>query len=398
MFSRVKANIKSTIGSRSSNKVNFFNKLPGKVISKILALLSPHSLVLLLRVSHKANSVVSAYLGETYTLPRVLLPFFHSPEAVNEFQAIQFDTNCVITGSVALQFFEGATSTAEPLHIVVQRTPAPGGGVPIAEFLLNRCGYAYQGSSGNFGEDYEYSESEDRDFVFTTSAETSKRKVIMTVTNGPVMSVVLHQHSTYLMNIITRFTAVSLFPYETLELKETIATATSTVALRSLDKTRGYKTLASIRDSRLSASTSKTTRSDLLPRARRPGDERSFTISLLPASQRKGKRELYNCNSFQTEPFHPTKGLLQWKEVDEERFRFKYAGDPGNKFGLQTTIFKVQKQFDDRDVGREHLELDEVLAAKMSEGRREPRFWENPRTMSVLAPSSTTIGILSSFS
>jgi len=73
------------------------------MLDMVFSRLSPCNLVLLLRVNRQIWREVTGYMRRTYSVERILKPFFSSPEAFRELQA---RTGTLVSGSSAVQFFD----------------------------------------------------------------------------------------------------------------------------------------------------------------------------------------------------------------------------------------------------------------------------------------------------
>ncbi|KAI0349691.1 hypothetical protein OH77DRAFT_1431809 [Trametes cingulata] len=195
----------------------------GPVQDGICDSLTPLELIRLGKTCRSLQGLVNDYIRSAFHPHRLLSTFFRDVPA---FRSIQAQTASLISGPAALNFFDRNDSHADwPLDIIVyfhHRTL-------VANFLV-ACGYAFLPfgaqspdldltvAAGFVGvEDAYYEEMAVCDvLVFYKSwirGEVTIRLIVAIRTPAEVM---LHAHSTYLLNVISYERAYCLFPRATL--------------------------------------------------------------------------------------------------------------------------------------------------------------------------------------
>ncbi|KZT06467.1 uncharacterized protein LAESUDRAFT_700278 [Laetiporus sulphureus 93-53] len=190
---------------------------------------SPATLLRIARTCRAAHSAIHAYIRSTFRIDRLLSRFFQNPLS---FRSLQARTGTLISGSVALQFFDGTSFPASDLDLYVFMQHCG----EVGLWLLAE-GYSYvQGHSAHADFESALGDANDapvevynipgvaRVFTFAKTPPDGKElKVQLIMAINVPMAVVLGFHSTCVMNVITYEKAYCLFPKATLEQHRTLA-------------------------------------------------------------------------------------------------------------------------------------------------------------------------------
>ncbi|KAI0642149.1 hypothetical protein C8Q79DRAFT_918657, partial [Trametes meyenii] len=176
--------------------------------------LSPLELIRLTWTARGIRTAVNDYLGAVFN-PHVLLsPFFHDTIA---FRYLQAETGTLVSGPTALNFFDRANVTQDPIDIYVYLHHS----VRVASWLVG-LGYAFLPSPDQCL-DWELAvverttSTDDQRAIFGVFIfQRSRRTVRLTVANRTPIEVILRAHSTCLLNIISYERAYCLYPRATL--------------------------------------------------------------------------------------------------------------------------------------------------------------------------------------
>ncbi|KZV70734.1 hypothetical protein PENSPDRAFT_752268 [Peniophora sp. CONT] len=186
-----------------------------ELLDRLLSYLEPHDLASLARLNRLINGELRAYSRRMFSVNRVLSPFFKDSDSFREMQA---RTGTIISGSAALQLFERTTYTDADLDVYVEYHFA----LDVAKYLGDREGYTFvpRGPQKPTPEETlegiaELSHAghylgQGIANVLDFSRESKKIQVI--VSKRSPIDIILHFHSTCVMNIVTHSTAYSLFP------------------------------------------------------------------------------------------------------------------------------------------------------------------------------------------
>ncbi|TRM55925.1 hypothetical protein BD626DRAFT_415175, partial [Schizophyllum amplum] len=169
---------------------------------------------------------VTSYRARAFDIRRTLGPFFDDTEII-QLRRTLGTSGAVISGSVAVQFFERRLFDGCDLDLYVERHT-----VSHVFAFLGGCGYAYRPNSGqpptlqdvlNNGGSLCRDTSEDTSYamrsicgVFNFARRSSPDTIIQVlVATHTVLDVILGFHSTVVMNIITHRAAYSFYPLDT---------------------------------------------------------------------------------------------------------------------------------------------------------------------------------------
>ncbi|KAF8662093.1 hypothetical protein AX16_001203 [Volvariella volvacea WC 439] len=237
---------------RNSQRGSAFLRMPLCIFTDMLCdHLDPLQLILLGQTCKALNTRTQRYTSHAFRISRLLSPYF-TPAQILDFQYLQAETGTLISGSTALQFFDRSTYPESDLDLYTEHRYA----LPLLTWLA-RIGYrfvprpgqaetylsAYKAriADGGLGERWRHAtlfESEPRGYfgrgvagVFNFEKQAgdggSTRKVqLITALHSP-MEIVLHFHSTCVMNVIGHQTAYALYPYATFIQRRSLICSTS---------------------------------------------------------------------------------------------------------------------------------------------------------------------------
>ncbi|KAJ8081044.1 hypothetical protein PM082_017884 [Marasmius tenuissimus] len=204
---------------------------PDTASNSIFSCLDPPDIISYSRTCREAYLQVQMYWTRALCIYRLLSRFFSEDEA-RQFRAVQALTGTLISGSMALQFFNRTLYPGSDLDIYVEHRYCE----PVAVFLRS-IGYKYEPNSTQNsslwkaimkatdnlrrGVDVTYDEEmqdvSERGFAGVFNMMRGEQKIqLITAKNSP-MDIVLNFHSTVVMNVISYSHAYSLYPEATFE-------------------------------------------------------------------------------------------------------------------------------------------------------------------------------------
>ncbi|KAH8801866.1 hypothetical protein DL96DRAFT_1774284 [Flagelloscypha sp. PMI_526] len=220
-----------------------FNVLDTDVLGYICVFLTGLELCLLRRVCKASLTIVDQYQRRVFSVDRILTRFF-TLEEIKEFRLIQVETDFVISGSAAVQFFERISYPDSDLDLYIEE-----GQMERLSLFMEKSGYAFKNTPSQpdniltalqqqdiwatiSGEDLDQYgwEGESAIAVFSFEKQLPSgqvRKVQAIVSTCEVIATVLAFHSTVVMNIITHQSAISFFPVSSFHRYHTIVTASN---------------------------------------------------------------------------------------------------------------------------------------------------------------------------
>ncbi|KAH8801929.1 hypothetical protein DL96DRAFT_1634611 [Flagelloscypha sp. PMI_526] len=223
-----------------SNKI--FAVLDTDILEYILTFLTGLDLCRFKGVCTASLRVVDEYTRRVFTVDRIFSPFFTAEQTIL-LRQIQFDTNFLVSGSAAVQFFERTNYSGSDLTLYIAEEEDTNS---LFQFIES-CGYTFKNSSSQptslkkaletkdnwvpLSSTYRQYES-DYDppwFMATFSFEQQHPSgpplnVHVTVSTGWADAPIFNFTSTVVMNIITSMNAISLFPFSSFHLYETLVT------------------------------------------------------------------------------------------------------------------------------------------------------------------------------
>ncbi|KAJ7102719.1 hypothetical protein C8R44DRAFT_716030 [Mycena epipterygia] len=271
-----------------------------------------------------------------FNLPRLLYPFFGDAREVERFQAIQAQTATVISGSIALQFFNRLTWPDSDLDLYTHRATAE---LPVRFLLFN--GYTF---------DPRKSQKADALVQLTVSVKDKPpsylgrgiadvldfhkgdKKIQLIIATSTPMETIISFHSTPVMNILTHDYGYALYPRSTFVTKEALVVETvgaGQEAGRQKYVDRGWKMI----DTPSLSSTS-----ELGVRMLRwVGDSFTWKMPLLRPNASSRTPDLSPINSWQLE--YDTTTRTTWKILDDPALKYKYiVGDGGAVLGILDSV------------------------------------------------------------
>ncbi|KAH8801906.1 hypothetical protein DL96DRAFT_1634551 [Flagelloscypha sp. PMI_526] len=236
-----------------------FNVIDSDVLGYICIFLTGLELCLLRRVCKASLTIVDQYMHRVFSVDRILSRFF-TPEEIIELRRIQAETDFVISGSAAVQFFERISYPNSDLDLYIDEQQ-----MEKLALFMEKSGYAFKKTPSQ--PDNILTVLQQRDTWVTISGEEQDeygwdgqsimtvlsfekqlptghiRKVQAIVSTCEVIATVLAFHSTVVMNIITYQSAISFFPVSSFHRYHTIVTASNEKVEACLDKyrARGWK-------------------------------------------------------------------------------------------------------------------------------------------------------------
>ncbi|VDC03936.1 unnamed protein product [Peniophora sp. CBMAI 1063] len=185
-----------------------------ELLDRLLSYLEPCDLASLACLNRLINGEMRAYSRRVFSITRVLSPFFKDCDSFREMQS---RTGTLISGSTALQVFERTTYTDSDLDLYVEHRYA----LDVVKHL-DQEGYTFiprETQALTAEETLEDTEEllhaghylgQGIANVLDYSRDDKKIQVI--VSKRSPIDIILHFHSTCVMNIISHSTAYSLFP------------------------------------------------------------------------------------------------------------------------------------------------------------------------------------------
>lgn len=214
------------------------------IYDEIFSSLSAASLMRMRRVSRSTYGAVQDFTYRAFDVNRLLSRFISDPHS---FRSLQARTATLISGSLAIQFFDRTFYPESDLDLYVYKEHV----IEVGIFLLND-GYQFAPYLGQANDFYDALNGLNRAWIDDLLAETValidmpyrytcvgevftfKRrshdtedsnaftKVQIIVPRESSLQLVLGSHSTCVMNFITYNTAVSLYPVATFERRESL--------------------------------------------------------------------------------------------------------------------------------------------------------------------------------
>ncbi|EIW78040.1 hypothetical protein CONPUDRAFT_75775 [Coniophora puteana RWD-64-598 SS2] len=371
-----------------------FSRAP--VYENIFSMLSP---VEFIRVSHTCKVIheASAYFfHRAYNINRHLSRFFVDPLS---FRSLQARTGTLISGSIALQFFDRTCYLGSDLDVYTH----PGHTLELLDWLTVAEGYHYQ-SRPDQAADYrkavprwdpkqpvgpktmwdepEYAGVKAVRDIFTfikdSKSQEAPRKVhVMEAAINP-FTAIMQTYTTCVMNLIAFDCAYALYPMPTFEKREALIVRILNVDenLKSKYVKRGWRTVL------IDSSN---------PRSRktywRPGTERSLT----DARTWRIPLDLTGV-SLRPPPSSPTVKALPWDPIIPNTWKLLVWEDNSAMIGsyeiAQSPFFRYNYVIDDSELA-ELLILPKTFDARSSGSGQEPawldeeypRYYENARRL-----------------
>ncbi|THU97394.1 hypothetical protein K435DRAFT_857616 [Dendrothele bispora CBS 962.96] len=219
--------------------------LPIELRSLIFRQLSPVARYRYALTCKQSDSLVSEYNRDTFRVRRVLARFFDTLLDIMQFRVLQYELGMLISGSAALQFFDDSVYPESDLDVYIELDRGGERMERLGRFLMDR-GYTFSPILDQPNDFYQAlvdalvarslwaqghgQQLEDAFQQFPqwegyagngmaaifNFAKGGKHVQVITCRHTP-LEVILHFHSTCVMNITTHSHAYSFYPYTTFE-------------------------------------------------------------------------------------------------------------------------------------------------------------------------------------
>ncbi|KAJ6530291.1 hypothetical protein B0H19DRAFT_1192712 [Mycena capillaripes] len=280
--------------------------------------MGPHDLLFvhiptydLVRLMCTCRCVYSLVKNVCFDLHRLLLPFFGDTTEVQRFRLMQSLTDTLISGSMALQYFNRLTWPESDLDVYAYRPSAH-----IAVDFVVTNGYTYdprKSQNKNVSEQLSVTTRDrppsylGRGIADVLDFHKGAKRIQVIVAESTPMETILGFHSTVVMNVITHDNAFALYPHSTFATKQALV-----VGPMDAGKQAGRQN-----------------KSELGVRLLRwVGDKFTWTMSLPPLTI--DTTDLCRINSWQLDYDFDEKTRTTWGMLSTPSLRYKYiTGDPG---------------------------------------------------------------------
>ncbi|KAJ7722642.1 hypothetical protein DFH07DRAFT_759903, partial [Mycena maculata] len=193
----------------------------------LFAQMPPQDLVRLMCTCRRVYRLVH----ETcFSMSRLLSPFFGHPSEVERFQKIQAQTGTVISGSIALQYFNRLTYADSDLDIYAHRVSAT---VPVGFIVQNGYTFAPRKSQDSdvFVQLLASLKEKPPSYLGRGIADVldfhkGEKKIQLVIATETPIETVMSFRSTCVMNILTHDTGYALFPRSTFVTRKALIVTT----------------------------------------------------------------------------------------------------------------------------------------------------------------------------
>ncbi|KAJ7862068.1 hypothetical protein B0H13DRAFT_2671757 [Mycena leptocephala] len=297
----------------------------------------------LVRLMGTCRRVYSLVKDTCFSLPRLLSPFFGDATKVLEFRSMQSLTGTLISGSVALQFFNRMTWPSSDLDIYVHRTFAD-----LAVMFIVRNGYTFDPRKSQNKEIFKQlsSSTKDRPLSYLGRGiadvldfyKGDKKIQVIVATNTP-MEIILSFHSTCVMNVITHDNAFALYPWSTFVTHQALIVGTVGAGQEAGREAGRQKYID--RGWTMVRAPSLSSESELGVRmVRWVGDSFTWTISL-PTFLPTKALDLCRINSWQLY-FNGKTTRTTWELLNNPALEYSYTmGDSGTLSAVSDDVFAL---------------------------------------------------------
>ncbi|KAF7340793.1 NADPH-dependent methylglyoxal reductase GRE2 [Mycena sanguinolenta] len=206
----------------------------------------------LVRLMQTCCRIYGLVKDRCFNVDHLLIPFFGDAAKANQFRELQRQTQTVISGSTALQFFNRLTWPDSDLDLYVPHASAA-----FIVLFLRDSGYAFRPREiqrkdpslqlfDDGPKDYH-----ERGIIDVLDFHNESKKIQVIIFGTPSsMEVIAGFHSTCVMNVITHDVAFALYPWSTFVTKEAVkvksvswSTEEGKEAARRKYEERGWKML-----------------------------------------------------------------------------------------------------------------------------------------------------------
>ncbi|KAJ6530282.1 hypothetical protein B0H19DRAFT_1006407 [Mycena capillaripes] len=290
----------------------------------LFAHIPTHDLVRLMCTCRRIYTLVK---NVCFDLHRLLLPFFGDTTEVQRFRLMQSLTDTLISGSIALQYFNRLTWPESDLDVYVYRPSAR----IVVDFIVTN-GYTFgprKSQNKDVSEQLSVSISDippsylGRGIADVLDFHKGDKKIQVIVAESTPMETILGFHSTVVMNVITHDNAFALYPRLTFVTKQALVVETDGAGQEAGKQKYVDRGWTMIRSPSLSR------KSELGVRLLRwVGDKFTWTISLPPLTI--DTTDLCRINSWQLDYDFDEETWTTWGMLSNRSLRYKYiTGDPG---------------------------------------------------------------------
>ncbi|RDB16872.1 hypothetical protein Hypma_002444 [Hypsizygus marmoreus] len=215
--------------NRISN-VLMLDYLPETTEDIILSSLDPVDLLRYAKISGTTYALTHSYIRRAFNIIKLLSPFFSELE-IAEFRRLQADTGMIISGDLALDFFERNPFSGAPLEVYVEHQfslnvgrwfMSAGYDFVVRDRRNGDFKFACTAAGGQWNGQDGVHQSPIPVLLFTFYHEAKKRYIFVRTVGGSAMEAILHFDSTSMMNIISHDKAVSFYPRATFDVLETL--------------------------------------------------------------------------------------------------------------------------------------------------------------------------------
>ncbi|KAF8327495.1 hypothetical protein F5887DRAFT_898771, partial [Amanita rubescens] len=243
----------------------------------IFDLLPIEDILALERTSQRMKDLKEQYCKSVFRISRVIMPFVDNENQVQVFVQMMKETNALISGSTALQFFDRTRYHEADLDLYFEARY-----IDLWKTQMVAFGYSLMektaASASVVEGELEYRGFEEIESVESFKHPGSNQVVQLMATKASPIRAILDFHSTCVMNVITYQRAYSLYPVCTFIDRETLVCGVfnkkSLEALKKYER-RGWIMVHAIRTENFQCAAD-----ELKMRTRRFGDDRCWMISL----------------------------------------------------------------------------------------------------------------------
>ncbi|KAL1937077.1 hypothetical protein VTO73DRAFT_15132 [Trametes versicolor] len=194
--------------------------LANVVYYNLFSHLSPLELARLCKTSRDVRFAVNDYIQSVYNPHRLLSPFFRD---VSSFRSLQARTGSLISGHSALHFFNRSLRPTDPLDVYVyfhhRREVVDwllDSGFRFSPSITQASGLDYAVEQGRRMQNETYPPDSWECLIFYRDGSHRNATVRVYIAMRSPMEMILHSHSTCMMNVISYEKAYCLFPRPTL--------------------------------------------------------------------------------------------------------------------------------------------------------------------------------------
>lgn len=277
----------SSVYLRTLTTPDYIAMLPTTTDDLLFGYLAPADLIAYSKTCKTVREAVASFYRRAFRIEHILRRYFASHEIL-QFRELQATTATIISGSSALQFFDRTEYADSDLDLYVEHRFR----IPVVLWLKN-IGYTFVPRSSlgpqnieivldeNFGTTSPVtSEYTDAMFVLDFMRPNHHHKIQLITSSASPLELVLHFHSSCVMNFITHNKAYSVFPRATFQDRQSLIFARNQkldLNAREKYENRGWRFIKDI-----AAEERQKPFSPFVQGSRYPGDAKCWTIDLHP--------------------------------------------------------------------------------------------------------------------